>query len=141
MTTKSVRKTVPRRRKKPESPKPGEYLCTYSGFPDEPRGGPTCCEPTTHHIECPKCYDIIARCVAHGAENYLQKVLENHLEVCEGPECDCWEGCNDREGKRPCHHYRLVEGAGPFYNTNEPGACRCGAMGPPWRHKKDCHHD
>lgn len=79
MVTKSVRKTVPRGRKKPASPKPDE--------------------------------------------------------------CDCWEGCNDREGKRPCHHYRLVEGAGPFYNTDEPGACRCGAMGPPWRHKKDCQHD
>jgi hypothetical protein len=65
------------------------------------------------------------------------------LPPAEDPEdvCNCWEGVNDREGKRPCRHYRLVAGAGPFYNTDEPGACRCGAMGPPWRHKKDCAHD
>jgi hypothetical protein len=56
-------------------------------------------------------------------------------------ECECWEGCNDREGKRPCEHYRLVEGGGPFYNTSEPGKCRCGADGPPWKHRHRCRHD
>jgi hypothetical protein len=24
--------------------------------------------------------------------------------------CDCWEGCNDREGKLPCVHDILFEG-------------------------------
>jgi hypothetical protein len=26
--------------------------------------------------------------------------------------CDCWEGCNDREGKLPCIHDILYEGVG-----------------------------
>lgn len=56
--------------------------------------------------------------------------------------CDCWEGCNDREGHRPCEHECIPVGAdGPFSNTREPGSCRCGAIGPPWHHTKTCQYD
>lgn len=56
-------------------------------------------------------------------------------------DCECWEGCNDREGKMPCPHERLPISGGPFDNTRNPGLCRCGAEGPPWKHKKGCRYD
>lgn len=56
-------------------------------------------------------------------------------------ECDCWEGCNDREGMTPCEHERLPVGGGPFNNSSSPGPCRCGALGPPWKHLKGCQYD
>jgi hypothetical protein len=56
-------------------------------------------------------------------------------------ECDCWEGCNDREGRNPCPHERLPEGGHPFENTSSPGKCRCGAEGPPWKHLETCQYD
>lgn len=55
--------------------------------------------------------------------------------------CECWEGVDDREGRKPCEHYRLLAGAGPFDCETSPGKCRCGAGGPPWRHAEDCSHD
>ena len=56
-------------------------------------------------------------------------------------ECDCWEGCNDREGMRPCRHERLPVGGGPFNNSSTSGFCRCGADGPPWYHAENCCYD
>lgn len=57
-----------------------------------------------------------------------------------GP-CDCWEAVNDREGLPPCEHERLPAGGGPFDNSGSPGTCRCGAVGPPWKHEKGCAYD
>jgi hypothetical protein len=57
-------------------------------------------------------------------------------------DCECWEGCNDREGLPPCEHERIPpEATGPFHNSSDPGPCRCGAQGPPWHHRKGCHYD
>jgi hypothetical protein len=54
----------------------------------------------------------------------------------------CWEGISDREGLMPCVHERIPpEATGPFHNAREPGPCRCGAEGPPWRHRDGCHYD
>jgi hypothetical protein len=61
--------------------------------------------------------------------------------VSVGESCECWEGCNDREGMRPCEHERLPAGGGPFDNSKAPGPCRCGADGPPWKHEKTCRYD
>lgn len=66
---------------------------------------------------------------------YGEKVLDLHGG------CECWEGVNDREGMKPCEHYRLVGSRDPFYTDTEPGICRCGADGPPWKHTPLCHHD
>lgn len=55
--------------------------------------------------------------------------------------CECWEGVNDREGRMPCEHERLVPGVNPFHNTKVPGFCRCGAEGPPWKHRSTCKYD
>jgi hypothetical protein len=63
-------------------------------------------------------------------------------EVVESAEpCDCWEGVNDREGLGPCAHERLPAGGHAFHNSREPGRCRCGADGPPWRHLSTCRYD
>lgn len=58
-----------------------------------------------------------------------------------GDSCDCWEAVNDREGKTPCEHERLPAGGGPFHNSTKPGLCRCGAEGPPWKHRAGCVYD
>ena len=55
--------------------------------------------------------------------------------------CECWEGCNDREGKRPCIHERLIAGGTFTANSGKKGMCRCGAIGPPWLHRSSCRHD
>jgi len=56
-------------------------------------------------------------------------------------DCECWEAVNDREGMQPCEHERLPKGCGPFSNSREPGICRCGAEGPPWKHRFGCAYD
>jgi hypothetical protein len=58
--------------------------------------------------------------------------------VPSGDPCDCWEGCNDREGRQPCEHECFPLGGGPMSRT--PGACQCGALGPPWKHTVFCQY-
>ena len=60
------------------------YRCTYSGFPDEPHGGPTCAEPTPHGVPCPWCGEVVARCERHGGLKWATKVATVlHAEKCE----------------------------------------------------------
>jgi hypothetical protein len=42
-----------------------------------------------------------------------QTILAARIFTAQGiakANCDCWEGCNDREGKLPCVHDILFEG-------------------------------
>ena len=72
---------------------------------------------------------------------FLKKRKISKAKKAERKPCDCWEGCNDREGMRPCEHERLPAGGGPFNNSSAPGICRCGAEGPPWDHALTCMYD
>jgi hypothetical protein len=53
--------------------------CTFSGFADEPHGGPVCNAPGEHKQICPLCQAPIIRCEAHGGQIGAARALAKHL--------------------------------------------------------------
>jgi len=59
-------------------------LCTYSGFVDEPHGGPVCAEPAVGMTSC-GCGETIGRCGRHGGVDAAVKVAGQKKACKEHP--------------------------------------------------------